>query len=282
MACIKPYALSATLEQVLTQQCGLAQEPFSNADLMRLSHAVKKIADVYTEGQQPGNLFSNPELRRAYSAYYLPCNAIKLFPILGELERRSLLPPRGKTLRVLDLGCGPGTLFAGLLDYFLQNSKSADITLELTGFDRDPNNCSAARALIEAFLAKAPSAPEVQSVRFLTGEMRNLDKLTTASPRNGFDLILAGNLINELHGNALADLADRITALLKPTGMIIILDPGTRRSFKNLLMFRQEMLTRHGMYLAAPCLQSGTCPLQDYAGAWCHEKLSWTPPYLSK
>ncbi len=280
MTCTKPYALSATLEQVLRQQCGLDQKPFSNADIRKLAHAVKKIADVYTEGRQPDDLFSDPALRRAYSAYYLPCNAIKLFPILSELERRSLLPPRKQPLRVLDLGCGPGTLFAGLLDYFLQHSKRADITLNITGIDRNPGNCSAARALLEAFLAKAPEAPEVHSVHFLTGEVRSLDRLTMASPEDGFDLILAGNLINELHGNALADLADRITALLKPTGMIIILDPGTRQSFKNLLMFRQEMLNRHDMHLAAPCLQAAPCPLQDCKDAWCHEKLFWTPPLI--
>ena len=89
------------------------------------------------------------QLRLAYSAYYLPCNAIKLFPILSELERRSALLLKEHTLRVLDLGCGPGTLFAGLLDYFLQHRHAAGLTLDLTGIDRDPGNCSTARALIE-------------------------------------------------------------------------------------------------------------------------------------
>ena len=62
--------------------------------------------------------------------------------------------------------------------------------------------------------------------------------------------------------------------------MLIILDPGTRQSFKNLLLFRQELLNRHGMHLVAPCLQDGICPLQNCAEAWCHEKLSWSPPLL--
>jgi ribosomal protein RSM22 (predicted rRNA methylase) len=185
-----------------------------------------------------------------------------------------------RRLRVLDLGCGPGTLFAGLLDYFLQHGTQAGITLDLTGLDRDPGNCSAARALLDAFLAKAPKAPEVRSIRFLTGEVRSLDRRALVSDHDGFDCILAGNLINELQGGALADLADRITALLKPAGMLIILDPGTRQSFRNLLMLRQELLTRHGMYLVATCLQEGTCPLQNCAEAWCHEKLFWTPPLL--
>jgi hypothetical protein len=115
----------------------------------------------------------------------------------------------------------------------------------------------------------------------MTGDIRTLDKLL-ATPEDTFDLILAGNLINELHGQELTNIAKRITALLKSTGMMIIIDPGTRQSFKNLLLLREELLIRHGMHLIAPCLQAGTCPLQDCKEAWCHEKLFWSPPLLVK
>jgi ribosomal protein RSM22 (predicted rRNA methylase) len=277
MDCTKQYALSPVFEEVLAHQCGLEQQPFSDTNLAQLARNVKKIADAYTEGQPLDTLFSDPAVRMAYSAYYLPCNAIKLFPILNELERRKALPPLKGTLRVLDLGCGPGTLLAGLLDYCLQHDDNTDFRLDLTGIDRDPGNCSAARALIEAFFTKAP---DVHSARFLTGDMRNLSKLTSASPQKGFDLIMAGNLVNELHGDALADFARRTTALLNPTGIMIILDPGTRKSFKNLLLLREELLIRNNMHLAAPCLQADTCPLQHCEEAWCHEKLFWTPPRL--
>ena len=277
MACNKPYALSPALEQLLAPQCGLAQQPWPEADIARLARSVKKIADVYTDGRNPCSLFSDPALRTAYSAYYLPCNAIKLFPILNELERRSSLVLKERRLRVLDLGCGPGTLLAGLLDYCLQHERSG-LTLDLTGIDRDPGNCSTARALIEAYSAMAPGAPAVAALHFIRGDIRSLDRLAAASSHSGFDLIMAGNLINELQGHELIDLADRITAQLSPAGSIIILDPGTRQSFKNLLLFRDELLNRHGMHLIAPCLQTGMCPLQNSAEAWCHEKLAWSPP----
>jgi ribosomal protein RSM22 (predicted rRNA methylase) len=278
MPCSKPYALSPTLQQLLAQQCGLVQEPWPEADIARLARSVKKIADVYTEGRNPCSLFSDPALRMAYSAYYLPCNAIKLFPILSELERRSALLLKERRLRVLDLGCGPGTLLAGLLDYCLQQHERSGLTLDLTGIDRDPGNCSSARTLIEAYSAKASGAPVVAALRFLKGDIRSLDRLAAGSPHCGFDLIMAGNLINELNGHELSDLADRITARLNPAGSIIILDPGTRQSFKNLLLFRDALLNRYALHLIAPCLQAGMCPLQNSAEAWCHEKLAWSPP----
>jgi ribosomal protein RSM22 (predicted rRNA methylase) len=118
----------------------------------------------------------------------------------------------------------------------------------------------------------------VAALRCLTGDIRSLDRMATAAPHDGFDLIMAGNLINELNGHELSALADRITAQLNPAGSIIILDPGTRQSFKNLLVFRDALLNRNGMHLTAPCLQAGICPLQNCAEAWCHEKLSWSPP----
>jgi ribosomal protein RSM22 (predicted rRNA methylase) len=274
-----PYKLSQTLERLLVSRCFDAQPPLQEQEIAHLARSVKKIADSYTDGHPEGCCFSDPDVRTAYSAYYLPCNAIKLFPILYELKRRGLLLSSGSALRALDLGCGPGTLFAGLLDFCHQYCPRDHITLNLTGIDRNAANCTAAHALIETFATQSHDAPAVTSLRFLAGDMQSPSGLFRGlSRRGGFDLIMAGNCINELDGRSMGALASQTAELLEPGGMIIILDPGTHRSFRNLLLFREEMLSRHGMYLIAPCLQPGTCPLHNDEDAWCHEKLFWTPP----
>ena len=89
---------------------------------------------------------------------------------------------------------------------------------------------------------------------------------------------MAGNLINEMPPREFGNFARRVTSLLKSTGSLIILDPGTRTSFNNLLIFRDELMAREDMHLFAPCLHPDACPLQDCNQAWCHEKVSWTPP----
>lgn len=275
MKLAKHYALSPAFEQMLGRHCGW-EEPFSDAVLARLAAGVKKIADIYTGGREPCAAFADPALRASYAAYYLPCNAVKLFPVLRELERCRPVLGRGGRLRVLDLGCGPGTLVAGLLDFCLQHRRQAALELDITAIDRDPGNCSSARELIQSYCAATPEAPAVASLDILTGDVRRL----AMSAESGFDLIMAGNLINELSADRHADLARRIRALLKPDGILIILDPGTHQSFKNLLLFRQELLGPQEMNLLAPCLQPGTCPLQHCPDAWCHEKLFWSPPGL--
>jgi SAM-dependent methyltransferase len=269
-----PYALSAALEQTLALQC--MQGAFSKSSLARLAACVQTIADIYTGGREPCAAFEDPMLRRAYAAYYVPCNAVKLFPVLREIESHWPLLSRGGCLRVLDLGCGPGSLLAGLLDFCMQYCGNTAPELDITAIDRDGANCAGARRLISAYCDAAPDAPAVTSLRLLTGNVHRLDMLPASS---GFDLIMAGNLINELGADGHADLARRITALLNPDGILVILDPGTRQAFKNLLLFRHELL-RHQMRLVAPCLQAGSCPLQHSPEAWCHEKLFWSPPQL--
>jgi len=270
------YALSPVFEQILARHCECA-EPFAESVLARLAAGVKKIADVYTGDREPCAAFADPALRTSYAAYYLPCNAIKLFPVLSELERRRPMLGRGGRLRVLDLGCGPGTLTLGLLDFYRQRSRQSALELDITAIDRDGGNCSSARELIQAYCAAAPEAPAAAALHILTGDVGRLDSI---SPASGFDCIMAGNLINELSPDRHADLARRIRALLKPDGVLIILDPGTLQSFKNLLQFRQELLGAQEMHLLAPCMQPGTCPLQHCPDAWCHEKLFWSPPEL--
>jgi len=273
------WKLSPVCEQLLSRHCGSGDTPVSAADLAGLARAVGTLADAYTDGEPARAVLSDPELRTAYGAYYLPCNAVKLFPVLHEIQRRTPLLRPADTLRVLDIGCGPGTLMLGLLDYCFQNHANDAIRLALTGIDREPGNIAAARALVEGFSAAA-GAPALSSLDLLTGEVSAPEERFPDLPHDAFDLIMAGNLVNELPPGRIAPFARQLNALLKPGGMLIILDPGTQRSFRQLLSLRHELLSLEEIRLVAPCLQAGACPLQHSSNAWCHDKVFWSPPGL--
>lgn len=272
------YALSPVFEQLLRQRCGLGTD-VSGSALARLADCTKKLADAYTDGEPARAALSDPSLRAAYTAYYLPCNAVKLFPVLEEIERRSPLLRANTELRVLDLGCGPGTLTAALLDYCLQNRAGAGISLDITGIDRNPGNTEAARELTGALCAAASGALKQACLRFLSGDLTSAADMLP-EPQTGFDLIMAGNLVNELDSSHITGFARLLASRLAPGGMAVVLEPGTLPAFRRLLLLRQELAAHADISLRAPCLRPGPCPLQDSPETWCHEKLFWSPPAL--
>ena len=91
--------------------------------LEEISRAVVRLSELYTRERTDlrHNLLQEPDLRLAYLAYFLPSNFLKINAILEEIwlhaKVKTLLPQR---LRILDLGCGPGTQLLGCLDFLSQ------------------------------------------------------------------------------------------------------------------------------------------------------------------
>ncbi len=79
------------------------------------------------------------------------------------------------------------------------------------------------------------------------------------------DLVTASYVLNEMPEKMQEKL---ISAMWNATGkLMIIIEPGTPKGFKNILRIR-EQLTESGAKILAPCPHSDKCPLPD--DDWCH------------
>ena len=275
-------SLSPQLEQLLSSHAGIQEGLHKNKKLLQeLAGAVKALSDAYVEPEKCDwkALYKNTAGVQAYLLYYLPVNLVKLFPLLDELAKGGAFNlAQRQHMSVLDIGCGPGTFMLGLLEYMCRASRPDAFCLQsisLTGIDRIKDSLAAADSLIRQYcsLGFLPPGMEVKA-SFRQGSVISPDFLK--SPEL-YDLIIAGNIIAELQGEALSDCLAAITGHLAPGGALIIVDPGTRRTARRLLDVRNMLLQHTELRLYAPCLCAASCPLQDDPGQWCHEKLFWQP-----
>jgi ribosomal protein RSM22 (predicted rRNA methylase) len=275
-------SLSPQLERLLSSHACIEDGLHTNKKLLQeLAGAVKALSDAYVEPEKCDwkALYKNPAAVNAYLLYYLPVNLVKLFPLLDELARGGAFDfSQRQHMSVLDIGCGPGTFMLGLLEYLCRAGRpyaACPESVSLTGIDRSKDNLAAADRLIRQYCSPGclPSGLTV-TASFRQGSVLSPDFLNSPAQ---YDLIIAGNVLAELQGEALSSCLAAVTEHLAPGGALIIVDPGTRRAARRLLEVRNMLLQNTQLRLYAPCLCAAACPLQADAAQWCHEKLFWQP-----
>jgi ribosomal protein RSM22 (predicted rRNA methylase) len=275
-------SLSPQLERLLSSHAGIEDGLHKNKKLLQeLAAAVKSLSDAYVEPEKCDwkALYKNTAAVQAYLLYYLPVNLVKLFPLLDEFARGGAFDfVQRQHMSVLDIGCGPGTFMLGLLEYICRAGGPDTACLEsisLTGIDRTKESLAAADSLIRQYCSLGCLPPGITvTASFRQGSVISPDFLKS---HELYDLIIAGNVLAELQGETLSACLAAITEQLAPGGALIIVDPGTRRAARRRLDVRNMLLQNTQLRLYAPCLCAASCPLQDDAGQWCHEKLFWRP-----
>jgi ribosomal protein RSM22 (predicted rRNA methylase) len=172
---------------------------------------------------------------RMPATYAANCRSFEI--ILGTL-------PQIDITSVLDLGAGPGTASMSALKYFPDIKK-------LTVLERSDTflNCA------EKFLACYKK--ELHCIK---------SNLTANSSLPEADLVIASYAINEIHPDHLKSLLTVAWASTKK--ILIIVEPGTKIGFQNILKVR-EILINLEAYLLAPCPHPLKCPMQEI-DKWCH------------
>lgn len=262
----------------------------SQAKFMEVCRGVAQLSEIYTRqrGCVDRKLLQDPAIRRAYLAYFLPSNLLKIKIILKEIwahpEVRGLF---SRKLRLLDLGSGPGTYLLGFLDFLADAPQSLE-EVECVAVDSVSANLEDAAHLFHQYLREiefAGSSPQFSFHPHQADLTRPL-KLSRDEP---FDLIVLGNCLNELF----LEKSDRIekrcemillltSRWLAPHGFLILIEPALKETSRDLLLLRDRLLDHSDFKVYSPCVHSNHCPAVSAGNLsdWCHEEADWSPPTL--
>jgi ribosomal protein RSM22 (predicted rRNA methylase) len=178
-----------------------------------------------------------------------------------------------ESYRVLDLGCGPGSVSLAFAQLLIEKNPKAKVEFHLV--EQNPAILQDAQNLMRFRIPNATLKPIkawLHAFRF-AGE---------------YDLILMSHVLNELVKLGAQERAEWLIPQLRQhlakDGLLAILEPALKRPTRELMALRDHVL-EHGEFTAvAPCLHDQRCPmlaatLQD----WCHFYVDWKEPeYLQK
>jgi RecQ family ATP-dependent DNA helicase len=233
-----------------------------------------------------------------YVAHYLPANVGKLQIVLLDLLRAGKLP---ETLRVLDLGVGPGTTFVAVTDFLLALASICDLEglplpvrdFSLRGLESSPEcreyALRAARSMRTLLAGRAPGVREppdrngtmapgpalatavALSLEALAGAtVRPVDLISAGADVSGdATCIVASNVLNEIWNGA-ADGLSALAAGLRE-GLLIVIEPGDRQSSQRLMGWRRAVVAgTHHLRSVLPCGQEfGPALPEQCLHCWC-------------
>lgn len=215
------------------------------AEARVLADRAAGISEAYRRNDPSSRAIRAREDAVAYALTRAPAT----FAAVGSvLERLAGGLPEFAPGSCLDLGAGPGTASFAAVDVF-------DDLDSLTLIDHNPVFVDLARDL-----AGAAEHPALVSADIRQGDLER-DTL----PERTFDLALVSYALTELADAAASRLL--VEVLVRTTGALVIVEPGTPRDYARLMQFRGDLLAIGGQILA-PCPMNGPCPLTE--SDWCH------------
>ncbi|HET9137088.1 MAG TPA: small ribosomal subunit Rsm22 family protein [Candidatus Kapabacteria bacterium] len=258
-----------TLEEVLGIKLGRddVKRRETRASLERIAESVTKLNEGLTVGRESflaQHYLSDPEIRKAYQLYYTTTNYLKIIPPLRELALSDFFDK--PSLRILDLGTGTGAAIWGILD-FLETEVQHPIDLDITAVDSVAQNIKDIQRFHFQYLKHCTSIKSK-----LTTRVHDLE--TPISFEEKFDLIVMMNTLNELSEEAEERLLTTFPTLLSNDGVVLMIEPATRKQSRRLLSFR-DAAVKNAWTIYAPCTRQSNCPALENTDNWCHSEYKW-------
>lgn len=269
---------------------------YSAEEIKALAPHVLRLSTLLTKEREtmPSAYLSDPRLREAYTAYFLPANLRKIHLPLLELERHPAGLLKKERLEILDIGSGPGTAILGVMDFFVD--RETETFLEFTAVDPVPENLRIAQELFVEALKAAPGRAGMSTIHshlVCRGEPmcspafgQTHGSAPTMPRGKRFDMILLSNSLNEIArdnadriGARVAVLEELLTGRMADDGCCIVIEPALRETSRELLQVR-DLLMKDGFSVYSPCLCQSPCPTLEHPKDWCHEDIPWEPPMV--
>jgi ribosomal protein RSM22 (predicted rRNA methylase) len=279
--------LSASLVNVLTAASGVTDPDALEARLPQLCQGVESLSQLFTRDRQDlrTSYLDQDQLRASYLAYYLPVNLAKVQALLEEMPLPEAAGQgRDGRFRVLDLGGGIGTTGLAVLDWLNSTEALRDVEGEVVTVERSAPALDLCERLWHAYKAIEPG-PGLRLVP-VKGDLGGwgAGRFPASLAEGTYDLIVLGNVVNELFPDARDPIRRRVQllrdllGLLDRQGTMMIVEPALRDTSRHLLQLRDQLVADGACHVYSPCLHEHPCPALVKEDDWCHEERPWEPP----
>jgi len=272
-------------------------KPFTEVDAQFFLKGIRDLSDIFTDDRDrnlPAYL-NHPKYRSSYLLYWLPLQSAKFNSLfIAHAQALQAALKHGKktgTMRVLDLGAGPGTASIALLLALLDPSVDADQIpekIELNLVDQNSTIIQDGKSLIEHLVTHYPKLKNKVTVNTFPYDWKEWGVRSWKDQESS--LILFGHVLNE---GAQAPQLKHFEPYLKGMrgGGMLIVEPAAKNPSQMLSRLRDHFFETQALAalpgsLWGPCLHAGRCPLAN-GKDWCHFSIPTKLPskwfaYLSR
>ena len=262
------------------------------ASSIRLDHgctaqAVADLSRLFTKDRASlrSDYLDHPSHAAAYLKYFLPINLSKIQVLLDEMPQGWPDQASGRSIRILDVGSGPGAGALAVLDWFHQHRPDRIRDLSVVAIDVSAEALKQARLLWDVYCRESGAT----GGRLITHE-GNLERSTNGAwlsqveQHTPYDLIVAANCLNELFSRTAnpvesrVELVTQLLARLAPSGTVLVIEPALRDTSRALHQLRDRLIQEKRGTIYSPCLHENSCPALVNPFDWCHEERGWEPP----
>jgi len=278
----RPATLSSLVLRTLER---LSQGDGARSD--RIAQTVAELSRLFTKerAELSRSYLDDPKSAAAYCVYFFPVNLSKIQVLLDELTLESLAGEEESSMKVLDLGSGPGTGGLAVLDWLHHQHPELARRLSVMAVDSSSGAVRLAQNFWNAYCQEAGTVGA--TLYPYEGNLERVQKESwrhQAKERSPFDLIIMANCLNELFAAALDPIVLRtqlvadLLPLLKPHGTIMLMEPALRQTSRALHQVRDRLLQEQRCTIYSPCLHERNCPALVNPDDWCHEERPWDTP----